>query len=350
VLGSAFELLGAKRHWVEAYGLPPTGWQRVRDLARSLPPAFSSYYLEWHLANPERLDFLPLLDHRVGGTARVARGPSSCSSVVQSAAWSRVVAIAQAGEYEYVWLEFDLPEAAAGACTPSLGVCVEKDYTRRHDGTDVRKSTTLESALAALERVGGDSARGMAVHLTRIHEAIPVTGNLINVMFMWGRVAPALKLYLSVPSAEVEPFLRAILWPGAWHALPRALALAGEHRTAFLDLTILNSLQGRLGIAVSQFHLSERANPDPAWSDILDAWVVRGLASEQIASDLRRWPGAEPGSVSGIPTWTTRWLDLKVVLDETGTILGKAYCGFRAERLPPLAAAMMSRQDWPPWR
>jgi hypothetical protein len=344
VLGSAFELLGAKSHWVEAYGLPSSGWQRVRDLARNLPPVFSSYYLEWHLANPERLDFLPLLNHRVGGMAKVARESSPCSSVVDCAVWSRIKAIAQAAEYEHVWLEFDLPEGGAAACTPSLGVCVEKNYMRRHDGMDVRKSTTLERALAALAQVGGDSARGMAVHLTRIHEAIPVTGNLINVMFMWGRIAPVLKLYLSVPSPEVERFLRTIRWPGAWHGLPQALALAGDHRTAFLDLTILHSLEGRLGIAVSQFHLSERANPDPGWSDLLDAWVARGLASEQIASNLRRWPGAEPGSLDGIPSWTTRWLDLKVVLDETGTILGKAYYGFRAERLPPLAAGIISNR------
>ncbi len=167
---------------------------------------------------------------------------------------------------------------------------------------------------------------------------MPERGNIINVMFMHGRDPGALKLYISVPRSDVESFLKKLAWSGDYRHLRWTIERAGPHETVFLDLSVFDCLSERIGVAVSQFHLLEGPHRDPRWSKILRDWVEHGLVPSEDANRLVCWPGAEVGVVSGEPTLCTRWLDLKLVAGERGKVQAKAYYGFRAERLPPVAA------------
>ena len=102
--------------------------------------------------------------------------------------------------------------------------------------------------------------------------------------------------------------------------------------TAFIDLTVGSEVQPRIGLALSQLHRRELAEFDPAWR-----WVPMSGVEPCKRRALEAWPGASEARLDGTRVWLQRWLDLKVVLHESGALEHKAYLGFSAA-LPPAFA------------
>jgi hypothetical protein len=94
-------------------------------------------------------------------------------------------------------------------------------------------------------------------------------------------------------------------------------------------LTVTERVESRLGLAESQFHVTEGGSI----GGFLDRVELTAGFVEQRES-LRAWPGVSRVDIAGMAALLRRWLDGKAVL--TGeNIEYKAYLGFSA-RLPPL--------------
>lgn len=306
--------------------------------ASALRSASSSFYLECRLFDEKRVDFLALVSQaNLGSLERVSapragHGWSSTAAFVH--AWREPTK--RLGRVPFIWLEFDYqPGTVDGGASPSPGFCVEPDYFSRFDGAlPFERGFALDATAQGLSALlSGPSFERRWAAVRRCFEALPPKGALIHVSAMTARDPCKIKLYVSLPKADTLAYLRSLEWPGSPDALEAALETwyCGP-QTVYLDLTVGERVEPRLGLALSQFHEVELSDFDPAWQQLpFDDVDPHKLAA------LRRWPEIREVTVDGARTWISCWLDIKVVLDEDGRPEPKAYLGFCPAVPPPFA-------------
>ncbi len=316
--------------------LEPHALAWCERVAATVPGVARSHYVECRLEGSPRVDFMSCFARgTLGATFRTRVHELGA----RSAAWrsnGRLIDEWQrpGGSLEgapFLWLEYDAPATSGrGVLEASPSLAIESNYYERHRqsraGLCAAERSLVHETLNAA--ASGPANAGPAV--TRCLDALPPRGSIGYVSVMSARAPITVKLFVILPRADVREFLQRAEWSGD---LPNALELLDSFyepsvRTAYLDLTISDRLEERLGIASSQFQNREGAGGSGARRS--RPRLPPSLAAE--ARELERWPGLQLGWLEGIPCWVLRWLDIKAVLDGN-TVEYKAYLGFM-RRLP----------------
>lgn len=306
--------------------------ERVAD---QTPAGARSHYLECRLGVDDRIDFMSSFDRGAFSLqSELSRfhgsEPSWQSNLRLLREWRTDETLSQA---HCVWLEYDAPVEHAGAsfeANPS--VALEEAYYLRHltGAASASPAARLiaKKALRLLLPREGVTATESAME--QCFRALPSSGSIAYVSVMSTRRPVTCKLYVVLPCAEVCEYLRRIAWPGDIALANTTLAdlYAPEVRTAYLDLTLTDRVEERLGITTSQFQQGEIVRAPSGGS-----WLRLPSSLAGAARALLRWPGAQRAEVSEIPLTIQRWLDVKAVL-ERGAVQYKAYLGFMPRLRP----------------
>lgn len=303
-----------------------------RQVASRVPLGARSHYLECRLGTSDRIDFMSCYDRRdVNDDYRSRLGAAGARSEVWAAnlqlmdQWRQPGARLSAAPY--LWFEYDAPQSAGVAqLEASPSVALEADYYRRHQtalrglGPDARGliSETMKTLLPAAKETAARRA------VFECLEALPPSGSVGYISVMSARQPVTTKLFLILPRAEVAPFLRRAQWPGHTAEIESAMdrLYAREVQTAYLDLTVSDRIEERVGIATSQFQQREvRAQASSG------DWFQLPPALRAEAHELERWPGVHLSLAGEVATWVVRWVDIKLVLNGT-EVEYKAYLGF----------------------
>lgn len=235
-----------------------------------------------------------------------------------------------------IWFEYDAPGAASAqhpeaqrvlARYPdaSASVGLESDYYMRHvralAGVSERSIALLRAALDLL-LPGPERTQTWGV-IQRCLGALGAQGSVGYLSVMSARSPVVSKLFVILPRAQVDAFLTRIEWPGD-RGYAQALLrdfYAPSVRTAYLDLTLSDRVESKLGLATSQFQRRELSSADQA------SWLrfPNSLLTE--VGELLRWPGVNIESIGQTRVSLCRWLDAKAVLVDD-VVQYKAYLGF----------------------
>ena len=304
-----------------------------RQIAAELRTAVDGFYFECRLDDDPRVDFLVLTGNRLGAAPQLEAtlGPERAAG-----AWQRNLSLLRgwAGADAALegapaaWLEYDIDarfDARAPVASPSL--CVESSYFSRFvaDPT-IDHESARRRAYGALRHLVSESRRARVEQVVSdCIAALPEGGSLVYVSEMLTREPSVTKLYVALSKARVCEFLRSIAWPGERSQVDDILRAqyAAISSTAFLDLSVSQQILPRLGFAFSQFHRREMSCFDPSWS-----WLPMPRTTTRKRSALASWPGETALMLDGARCVLRRWVDIKLVLGETGDLSFKAYLGF----------------------
>jgi hypothetical protein len=315
--------------------LSPSALARCTRIFERIPDEAASHYLEYRLNSGCQIDVLTCTGKRtIAASFDQQLGPE------RSRRWAENVEVLRewaSGDSELslsplMYFEYDggddfieeEPEA-------NLSVLVEPEYLSRN-WLGLHGSSSGEVALgrAAFRRLLPASQREpcLAV-LDRLYAALPPLGAIPHAPVMTARKPVTAKPYVILPRESVFDFLREIGWPGSMEALRDLLATyySPFRHSIYLDLTITDRVEERLGLATSQFQRRE------ADFSTLDWWKLP-KELQNFKDELRDWTGHTEERQERERVWLRRWLDTKAVLN-SGKVEYKAYLGFGPTRPPP---------------
>ena len=303
-------------------------------VAEQTPAGARSHYLECRLGGDDRVDFMSSFDRGcIGLESELTRlhgsEPSWQCNLRLMREWRTDELLSQS---HYVWLEYDAPERAGAPLEANPSVALEDAYYLRHLTGAVPANP---AARLIAERVLGyllppSTVTAMASAMDQCFRALPSTGSIAYVSVMSTRCPVTCKLYVVLPRTEACDYLRRIAWPGDVALADATLAhlYAPEVQTAYLDITLTDRVQERLGIPTSQFQQGELARTQSGHS-----WLRLPSSLGEASGALLRWPGVQRAMLGHIPVTIHRWLDVKAVL-ERGAVQYKAYLGFMPRLRP----------------
>lgn len=344
-------LLGALRPFMPSF-LSPERLDWCERVAAAVPAVAGSHYVECRPGTSERVDFMSSFESRsLAGEYRTALGHQQPAKFghepadrAYSAVWQSNLALLDAwglpdsplAAASRVWFEYDGPEAAAtpetdaqhvGSRSPdaSASVGLESDYYMRHvralAGVSERSMAVLRTAAEILLPEPQRSQTWSVI--ARCLGALGPQGSVGYLSVMSARSPVVSKLFVILPRTQVDAFLTRIEWPGD-RAYAQTLLrdfYAPSVRTAYLDLTLSDRVESKLGFATSQFQRRELSSADQT------RWLRFPDSLPKEASELLRWPGVNIESMGQTRLSLSRWLDVKAVLDDD-VVQYKAYLGF----------------------
>jgi hypothetical protein len=232
-----------------------------------------------------------------------------------------------------LWLEFDDCQPRRRRAVPSVSACITENYRidqgpRPQDPEDRRLADEVLTLLDAAP----DPELGRRLDV--VFDELPPGARWIHVSYMLGRTPRALKLYGVIPRSELLGYLAKVGWAGDMNAIEQGLpgvypeALLAD--SVFLDLNLENLCDRRratLGLAVAQQHLRFGHDADPTREAILDRWQSARMADPAKIAAVRAWPrSAEQVPVKRFER-ESRFLDVKLVWQESTGFVAKAYVG-----------------------
>ncbi|HVY29004.1 MAG TPA: hypothetical protein VHB79_20745 [Polyangiaceae bacterium] len=315
--------------------LPDAGVERCAQIAKRVPDHAASHYIEFRLNGDQQVDFLSVAMDK-GIVAQLEAQVGSDPSPV----WAEHLTVlrewatdgAELSHAPFVWFEYDGGSRfVASEPEPSLAFGVEQDYLGRRDG-GLRANDVAGVALGkvAFSRMLPDATRQSRMEIVdRCYAALSPVGAVPHAPVMIARDPVTVKPFVIMPRESMFPFLDQIGWPGSRRALAALLDTyyAPFRQSIYMDLTLTDRVEQRLGIATSQF---QRAEAD--FSGL--AWWRLPQELEGFKKDLEGWAGYSEVRMGGERVWIRRWLDTKAVLDGD-KVEYKAYLGFSPAR-PPL--------------
>jgi hypothetical protein len=315
--------------------LRSSGLERCARIAARIPEAASSHYLEFRLNSTEQVDVLTYCEDK-----RIVEDFATQLGSRPSRVWSENLKVLEAwarqdgelADAPFVFLEYDAGEDFVEAePEPSVSIGIEADYYARYLG-GLRGQAAPELALG--RRAYGrllplERRESVLAVLDRCYAALPAGGAIPHAAVMSTRVPVTAKPYIVLPRPRVLEYLKKIGWPGSLDAVARLLETyyAPFRESVYLDVTITDRIEARLGLATSQFQFGE------VDENSLDWWKLPGQLGHYKAA-LKAWVGHSEEEFDGKRLWLHRWLDTKAVL-KGEEIEYKAYLGFSLQR-PPL--------------
>jgi len=329
---------------------------KLARITNQFPNVVSSYYIECRLgASSTQLDFSACITAPHGRKVLSDRGYLSSAddfSIPSAKTWKRIETFCTEWAHPaspfftavpLIWLEFDHAErlsdtASSPGIVISLGSKLLNDDTLGSHREEVKHRYALtRRALAILyeESVLG-STEGV---LRGCFDALPEGGQMLYASAMLSREPAVIKLCGRIMSAQLPEYLKLIGWPGSYQDLGEVVEML-DPTTRFLryDLSINSRLEPTLGIELlSDNHDKEHDER----ARILRRAVEIGLCTSDQASALLAWDGysREIYPEQSWPTRLTRTWYMKLVLENSGRLLLKAYLGFTPALFSPFSFA-----------
>ncbi len=315
--------------------LAPSSLERVAKVAERVPNSARSHNLEVRLNSSRQIDLLTYC-----GSKAAVREFEQLLGPSPSAFWRHNLELlrewgsegSKLSEAPFLSFEYDTGERfVEQEPQGNLLVATDRRHFARH-WEPPRGETAQSRALGrfAFQRLLPQSMRDACLAvIDRIYAALPPGAAVLHAPVMMAREPCVAKPYILMPRESVSRFLKDVAWPGSHCALDELLKTYYKAfaKTVYLDLTVTDRVQPRLGLVTSQFQRLE------ADFSNLDWW---GLPPEleHYKEELRGWDGVSEETFDGERFWLRRWLETKAVLHEAA-VEYKAYLGFCVKR-PPL--------------
>jgi len=311
----------------------------LKRLAPSLSSICSSYYLEWHLAEPERLDLLCSLTFENSGhyirqalaksaAPKQLHFPGAHGAIISTLArWQATLG----NRVPHVWLAFDYHTKRSVYDTPNIHYCIDQNFTNRtRERTYINRlpeSSFNKTADTILAATLPETNRWPKSQLKRFYKLIDAMGGeIIHLSFMHNRTPPCAKLNMTIPSGALFDLLTAVEWPGDRQSIVDSCSMYTTDEPR---------IKGNICISAgvcSRFELELEYNvplvTDARRKTMLKQLVDTGLATPRQAQIMRTFAGREDTPYrNGFYTFE-RWLDCKICFLPNGTRSAKPYFGF----------------------
>ena len=318
----------------------PEYLRALRPLEKTLGKCCSSFYFEWHLADPRRTDLLYSVVREKGPslTKSIAADPGMCADprwrVLQRFLdnWDTVNDRLD-GILPHIWLASDFDSATKRFVAPNVHFCLDPNFTRRDDIPDYRNILTerrFSKAIRAIADISLNSlSEPVARSMLKCFRALDAhDGEVVHLSFMHGRTPPVFKLNCTLPSSALASVLKS-----AGRRVDPAPVIDIVNEFAPTEKRIKCNLRIDAGVC-DRFELELEYNTplksDPRRKSAFESLFRRGLAAREQLRYLRKWPGSVqvPLGPRKIGTSFERWLDIKLVIDDQAQTTAKAYLGF----------------------
>lgn len=330
--------------------------ERLASASRGLGSRFSAAFVECRVERDDpRIDLLVCAraDDRppaepleaVAGDAKEGSSAAGFAAAVFRE-WDSPATVLH-GVAPLLWLEYDDAGSKGGLGTPSVCVCVERDYLRRRPFAEARPGDWRQVTQAVLEMPECPPESRLSLPLLQAcFDELPVDGRPIHLSVMCGRNPPLAKLYARIPTAEVVPWLQRIGWRGDDAVVLRFLDDAPlPEPFSYVDLALTSDAPlPQVGLAF----------PTPLRGLGFDAEIFTFAASisspdaavPRLREQLLDWTRRSPPLAThgdGWPLAVHRWVDQKVVFRSGERPQLKVYLGLKPH--PILFGAARARRS-----
>ncbi len=317
-------------------GVPhPSLEKGLRNIAAIFGPCCSSYYLEWHMAEPQRTDLLCSVVRADGG--RLRKRLAARTSLAHNRQWEPLARFLAAWEHlddliPHIWLACDFNGHRERFAPPNIHFCIDRQFINRSrlPGYTNRLSQRQFNRTVALvmQHCTGSLPQPVAASMRRCFKALGTCGEVLHLSFMLNREPPMFKLNLTIPHGRLSGLLQTLQWPGD---RANIAALCNEFApdeqrlkcNICMDANICNRFELELEYN-TPLRTDRRRKP------MLTSLLRHGLVTRRQVHSLLEWPGrsvASPASANKSMT-LERWLDIKICVHGNGIVTAKAYLGF----------------------
>jgi len=319
--------------------VPREMFSRFSPVLQTLP-SVRNFSFECRLGEGEgQVDLLATLTPAWGGETLCQEGPEAARAAGRvGPSWEGVRAFCAGwvppqapfrGEVPLLWLEFDLEPCPPAVPPPFVTFCIQPEYIHRRlvrgplgEGHPLR-----ERAWRAVEVLGG-RALEEEIHqaLKGCLESLPPRGALMHVAPAYGRGARWIRLVLTLPSRDVESYLKQVGWESPSAEIPKLLQAFRTSSEVDLYLDVGERVQPQVGLGCGLLHAEE-----PRAAVLFERLTSWGCCTPEKRDGVLEWLGQEdrvalPGL--GVPVQVLRWATVKVVHRPDRPLLAKAYPEF----------------------
>ena len=309
------------------------GWEHLLQLAADLPAAAAQHFgFEFRLN-----DSVPAADFcievRPGEAVAqhfICRGNAAAPGSAAAALGRLVAQIGDPHAALSQWahtilLEYDLAEdlhAAPPEQRPEPGVFLS--LHRQADPALVRQ----ELADTLVKAAGWPAQPQEQRAIQRVFAVLPAKADLINAGVLPGRTTRAVRLVVSIRSADIADFLERLQWPGSIAAVNALVADLRDACSGFaLSFDVSSEgLAPRLGLEVfiaGDWYKTKRSQ----WLPLIARLRERGWCSATKAEGLRAWPRKQLIYFNGRLFTTFQGINHIKITIQGDAIQAKAYTG-----------------------
>lgn len=318
----------------------PDGITKERGkLSTFLGSFFSSFYIEWHCAQPERSDLLCSLTYENRLQVR-DRIPSFKKDGLTKETWATLAVFLDqwehiqhrlAGSLPHIWLAFDYNITSESYDPPNIHFCIDKHFTSRNLKTGYVNTLSAKRFSTMVRTVGNliSCAHTTSVfsHLADYYQSILSSGGeVLHLSLMHSRTPAWAKLNFTIPAIELPVLLKSFGWP-AQSVVDMWCRLVAEGMPRIKgNLTFKGDVLYRFEIELEyNYPLSN----DPRRINMLHVLEHKKIAPAAALRQLGMWPGKSDIGSHHAKHWTMeRWLDVKVCIERQGAVFVKPYLGF----------------------
>lgn len=196
----------------------------------------------------------------------------------------------------FIGLEFDVADEPRAVPEPSVFAML--DWPIEGDPAPAAAPAARQGQAAAQEalRVLLDDAypAAVAARVDQCFQVLPRDARVISVAAMLGRSVSGVRVFASVPPADLERYLAELGWPGDTGAVMRVAAEHRRHLTSGVvqfQVDVGSQVGERLGM---EFSFMRQADAGARWRALLDQLVAEGLCCATKRAALLAWPGRSP--------------------------------------------------------
>jgi hypothetical protein len=280
--------------------VPARSAERIRALSRALPNVAVAGGFEAALA----ADAAPNADYSIwltasGGSAeRLAALDEERDPVLRHEEWLALRAFAREWRREgsplrrfvpFLILEFDTDAANDVAPIPSVFVCIEPlpMWQQKSARVGALPPWVRDVALPTLR--GAPLPSAIAERLAAAFDALPESGSFMHVAAMLSRRVEAVRVFASLPTAQLTRFLGAVGWPGDAEAFDRLRAsYVGDERLVAIQLDVGERIGTRSSLELC-IDSRDPARATESARRFLDRLVKDGLCSDEKRAALVDW-------------------------------------------------------------
>lgn len=323
----------------DAIKIPDSITAKRSRLTTFLSDYFTSYYIEWHCAQPVRSDLLCSLTYANRLQVR-DRIPSIRKNGVAKETWATLAVFLDqwehiqnrlAGSLPHIWLAFDYNVNNEQYDPPNIHFCIDKHFTSRNRKPGYINSLSAKRFATMVRTVGNlissEHTSALFGHLADYYQSILSSGGeVLHLSLMHSRTPPWAKLNFTIPSHELSLLLESFGWPARTVVDTWCNLVAKGMPRIKGNLTFEGDVLSRFEIELEyNYPLSN----DPRRSNMLHVLERKKIAPALAMRQLGTWPGkSDIGSYYGKHWTMERWLDVKVCIDRQGAVFVKPYLGF----------------------
>jgi len=310
----------------------------------------SSFYFEWHLEDPLRVDLLASLTYdnndRLISHLNQAAGNSSDVKTHQSpgrkftalfadcmpvlSRWKEMQR-ALKNRLPHIWFAWDYSPREERFSPPNIHFCIDRNFTNRtreRSYTNALSLTQFEKIVDTLLDADWPAEAVWSRHkLKKSYRLLhSLDGEVIHLSFMHSRRPAIAKLNMTVPSGALESLLKKLHWPGEAGRIVDQCVLFTQKESR---------IKGNICFADGEFQRFELELEYnfPLMSDrrrrtMLQHLVETHLSARRQTSIMRQWPGRDDFTFRRQHGTLERWLDCKLCFTPDGTVFAKPYFGF----------------------